>query len=50
MSYISDYKCGYMDEEEFRQCAAEENRRDRWEQEHEFDEEGEDEDGYDTED
>ena len=25
MSYISDYKHGYMDEEEFRQCAAEEN-------------------------
>lgn len=50
MSYISDYKHGYMDDEEFRQCAAEENRRDRWEQEHEFDEEGDTEDGYDTED
>lgn len=50
MSYISDYKHGYMDEEEFRQVAAEENRRDRLEQEHEFDEEGDTEDGYDTED
>jgi hypothetical protein len=50
MSYISDYKHGYMDDEEFRLISAEENRRDRWEQEHEFDEEGDTEDGYDTED
>ena len=50
MSYISDYKHGYIDEDEFRLCAAEENRRDRWEQEHEFDEEGEEDEGLDTED
>lgn len=37
MSYISDYKHGYIDDDEFRQIAAEENRRDRWEREHEHD-------------
>lgn len=50
MSYISDYKHGYMDDEEFRLISAEENRRDRWEQEHEFDEEGEEDEGLDAED
>ena len=37
MSYISDYKHGYLDDDEYRQIAAEENRRDRWESEHEYD-------------
>lgn len=44
MSYISDYLKGYMDEEEFRLISAEENRRDRWEQEHEYDESEDEED------
>lgn len=50
MSYISDYLKGYMDDEEFKLISAMENRKDRWEQEHEFDEEGEDDEGLDTED
>lgn len=43
MSYISDYLNGYIDDEEFKIIAARENRQDRWEREHEY-EEGEDED------
>lgn len=33
MSFISDYKHGYMEEHEFKQCCARENRRDRYERE-----------------
>ena len=51
MSYISDYLNGYMDDEEFKLISAMENRKDRWEQEHEFDEqEGEEDEGLDAED
>lgn len=54
MSIYSDYKVGAITKEEFDSYAAEKNRRDRWEREHEFDylddfermecEEGDDED------
>ena len=44
MSYISDYLNGYIDDEEFKIISARENRQDRWEREHEYDEEGKEDD------
>ena len=41
MSYISDYKCGAMDYDEYKMCANEENRRERYFLEHQFDEDEE---------
>lgn len=38
MSIYSDYKVGAIDDFEFEQYAAEENRRDRWERNHLYDE------------
>lgn len=37
MSIYSDYKVGAIDDFEFEQYAAEENRRDRWERAHLYD-------------
>lgn len=38
MSAYAEYKHGTMSDEEFRAFGTEENNRDRWEPEHEFDE------------
>ena len=43
MSIFSDYKCGALSDEEFRSACAEMNRQDRWEREHEFDDDEEEE-------
>lgn len=37
MSIYSDYKVGAMDDVEFHNACVEENMRDRWEREHEYD-------------
>lgn len=37
MSIYSDYKCGALTDDEFRFLCNEENRRDRYEREHMFD-------------
>ena len=39
MSIFSDYENGYMDDFEYEQECRRMNRQDRWEQDHEFDEE-----------
>lgn len=44
MSIYSDYKCGAMDDVEFHNACVEENDQDRWEREHEYDEDDERED------
>ena len=38
MSIFSDYECGAMDDDEFRDACRRLNRMDRYEREHEFDE------------
>lgn len=43
MSIFSDYKCGALSDEEFRSACAEMNRQDRWEREHEFEDDEEEE-------
>ena len=39
MSIFSDYKCGAMSDREFHNACVHMNAEDRWEREHEFDEE-----------
>ena len=39
MSIFSDYENGYMDDFEYEQECRRMNRQDRWERDHEFDEE-----------
>lgn len=38
MSYISDYLSGYTDKAEFDMYGDMENRKERWEEEHKYDE------------
>jgi hypothetical protein len=45
MSIFSDYENGYMDEYEYREECKRMNIQDRYEREHEFDEEEADEEG-----
>ena len=44
MSIYSDYNAGALTDEEFRSLCQWENAKDRYDQEHEFDEEDEEED------
>ena len=44
MSIFSDYRVGALDEVEFHNACVEENARDRWEREHEYDDEEEEDD------
>lgn len=43
MSYISDYEAGAMNYDEYKFYAGQENRKERYEREHQFDEQEEDE-------
>lgn len=43
MSIFSDYACGAMSDEDYRMSCVRMNNQDRYEREHEFDEDEEDE-------
>ena len=50
MSIYSDYACGALTDEEFRSLGNYENRRERWYEEHRFDDYDEEEDEEEQED